>query len=160
MGPLLVMTMNKEIILNLWAYSDARTKLISSLSVKSYERSGSDDKKLKFLDSRRGKDFRYLKKHPIPSRFAYAENDSLSYGFMHIDILNATPIAIFEDIIKNIETKLYPKIIDKFPLCVLTLLHVHQDQTVKAIITQSDSDWFIQQSININEYAGTVNLPC
>jgi hypothetical protein len=100
---------NREVIVNLWYVRDEEG-VIYSLRVKAYVGAGSDAEKLEFLQQRASLDYLVADPFEIPRRFHIQigiGHDSKVMPVAHISMLQTldSPIAIFEDALKVIESR-------------------------------------------------------
>jgi len=115
---------NKEVIVNLWFVRDEEGA-IYSLRAKTYVGTGSDAKKLAFLQQRASLDYLVAEPFEIPTRFHVqigTGRDSNVMPVAHVSMLQTldSPIALFEDALKVIESR--------FP--VQSQLNIPQDPLV------------------------------
>ena len=101
---------NREIIVNLW-YTQDEEGIIYSLRVKVYVGEGTDEEKIKFLQQRASLDYQVADPFEIPQRFHVQigiGGDSKIMPVAHVSMLQTldSPIALFEDALKIIESRL------------------------------------------------------
>jgi len=101
--------MNREVALNLWYVRDEEG-IIYSLRIKAYVTEGSDEEKLAFLQERARLDYLIAEPFEIPGRFHLTigvGHDAKKTPVAHVSMLETldTPIALFEDAIRTIESR-------------------------------------------------------
>ena len=101
--------MGHEVIMNLWYVRDEEG-IIYSLRAKAYVAGGSDEEKLKLLQERASLDYLIAEPFEIPTRFHVtigASGGGKKMPVGHVSMLQTldSPIALFEDAIKGIETR-------------------------------------------------------
>ena len=101
--------MNREVVLNLWYVRDEEG-IIYSLRIKAYVTEGSDEEKLAFLQERARLDYLLAEPFEIPERFHLTigvGHDAKEMPVAHVSMLKTldTPIALFEDAIRTIESR-------------------------------------------------------
>lgn len=100
---------NREVVINLWYVTD-QDGLIYSLRVKAYVDEGTDGQKLGFLQQRALLDYLVAEPFEVPPRFHVripSGHDSEVMPVAHVMMLKTldTPIALFEDALKVIESR-------------------------------------------------------
>jgi hypothetical protein len=100
-----------EIIFNLWYVHDERG-FIYSLRARAYISSGPESEKLTFLRTYADVDYLIAKPFPIPERFHYSvriedsTSQNLKVAHESVFALSDSPIALFEDAIKFLESEI------------------------------------------------------
>src|SRR5437870_178326 len=121
---------NREIIFNLWFLAD-HTGSIFSLKAKMYVQDGSDDEKLKFLQSRAVLDYFIAEDFEVPQHFK-ANIDGKVKVAAHIDHVKVSggEFNLFVEVINKLEKRLNAlcrfKIADT-PFVCITPLHFTDD---------------------------------
>ena len=101
--------MGHEVIMNLWYIRDEEG-IIYSLRAKAYVAADSDEEKLKFLQERASLDYLIAEPFEAPARFHMTIGDGSGAKRIpvgHVSMLQTldSPIALFEDAIKAIESR-------------------------------------------------------
>ncbi|UCD31989.1 MAG: hypothetical protein JSV38_14695 [Desulfobacterales bacterium] len=133
---------NREIVLNLWYVHD-EDGLIYSLRVKVYVAEGSDEDKLAFLQERAQLDYLVAEPFEVPKRFHLKIGDRADSRIMpvsHVSMLDTvdSPISLFEDAIKSIESRMPAQTeldIPENPLVCTTPLSQNEYQVIEPRIS-------------------------
>jgi hypothetical protein len=101
--------MSREVVLNLWYVLDEEG-IIYSLRTKAYVMEGSDEEKLAFLQERARLDYLIAEPFEIPKRFHLTigvGQNAKRMPVVHVTMLERldSPIALFEEAIKTIESR-------------------------------------------------------
>ena len=131
-----------EVAVNLWYVVDEEG-VIYSLRAKAYALDGSDEDKLGFLRERALWDYLVAKPFEIPARFHLEILEGRSKQKMpvaHVSMLTTldSPIALFEDALKDIEMAMPAQSnisIPESPLTCTTALMQDQDGVIRPRIT-------------------------
>jgi hypothetical protein len=125
---------NAEVIVNLWYVADSEG-LIYSLRAKPYLGAGSDADKLHFLRERALLDYLVAEPFSIPERFHIRVGIGVEFKVMevaHLSMLQTldSPIALFEDALKSLESRFPPQSNMRIPqdplVCTTTLIQNEQ----------------------------------
>jgi len=125
--------MNKEVCLNLYYVYDDQG-IIYSLRIHPYVIEGSDEKKLNFLRERAPYDYLIARPFEIPKNFyIFINNERVPVG--HITMLKTldSPLAIFEDAIKEVEDSFPAQSaisISESPIICITALRGDEDGNI------------------------------
>ncbi|SDU21099.1 hypothetical protein SAMN05216296_2420 [Pseudomonas pohangensis] len=156
--------MNEELIVNLWAIFDGSTGFIYGLAGKVYKASGTESQKLDILKSLAATDYATAKRYKLPDRFVvdHIGVGSVS-GLAPLDAVFMPSAGLFESIFQNLEQELPPmpsfsgegctqirQVIPQDPLCVTTVLYEDEVGNIRAIISDEDREWVMQQEDRIH----------
>lgn len=126
---------NPEIVLNLWYLIDT-TGTIFLLKAKSYVAEGTDEQKLKFLNSRALLDYMVAKDYRLRSGFKLILGNEEYNATNKLTLEMEGEISLFGHVIDEIEkelSKLCPLTISQSPLVCITPLHFTDDLKVVPI---------------------------
>ena len=144
-----------EIALNLWAYLDADSGLIYSISGRAYCMAGDDEHKLGLLQALSVSDSLSSPKHAIPDRFQVQFSDGTTKQAVTFPSAIRDPNAgLFTELMAMLEEDLPPvmafrgeeveqrkQIIPETPVCAITILYENATGEIRPIVTAKDLEW-------------------
>jgi hypothetical protein len=129
-----------EICLNLWWFLDVKAKLAYHLAGRAYALSGTDDEKVKILQSLAATDFHIARNFAIPQRFTVVTDHGKLTGVTDDTLIRRHHADIFEEVFaaldKDLPTQVhsiagqsaaYRLTISKKPLCCTTCVFEYED---------------------------------
>jgi len=133
-------TPEPEICLNLWWFWNVETHLAYRLAGRAYALSGTDDEKLKVLQSLAATDFQIARNFAIPQRFTVATDHGKLTGVTNEPVIRQRHAEVFEEVFATLDKEVpaqvqslsgqpsaYRLTISKAPLCYTTCVFEYAD---------------------------------
>ncbi len=124
-----------DICFNLWLVVDQQMRLVYAYMGKAYALRGSDEDKLRILQSLSADDHHTVPRRKLPERFSVVSADGELKGVATLDIARSAESRFFEELFEQLQKELpmqprfilgktvqYPIPVSKAPLCVTTVL--------------------------------------
>lgn len=153
------MSMQPELVLNLWAIYDMDIGMVYGLAGRAYCMTGTEEEKLDVLRRLSATDHVTAKRFRVPDRFTFHESDGTTHKRVAaVSAVHEPAVRLFEELLQNLAAELPPvmefrggdpvprkQALPEEPLCVATVLYEDEVGTVRAIVSDEDRIWALDQ---------------